>query len=205
MVDAWLPDSNYKGENMLLRERITWPSLIFFFVVGGFAQSGYAQKPIGAADRTEQGECVNNVDQRYERFRLLRLLEETLEKSVPAYKQFPHDGFFVFDLVDLGNYFIPSQFAKSRLCVDFVEGHIYHFAPISLINSESHFAILSNGKVELFRSVNCSDGDTLDSIRSRIERLDIGTKQKRKVLDRLLNYRKFGFYVGIDEKKVACS
>ena len=189
---------------MLTRKIIPWFSVLSFLVFGGLEYSTHAQGPLKAG-RSEHSECKNNPDNRYERSRLLSLFQETLERSVPAYKQFPHDGFFVFDLVDLENYFIPAEFARARSYIDFVEGRIYHFAPISLINSESHFAILSDGKVDIFESVNCDNGNTLGSLRARIEGLKMGAKQKRRIMNRLDNYRKFGYYVGVDEKNVRCN
>ncbi|MEO6335144.1 MAG: hypothetical protein ABIO91_09185 [Pyrinomonadaceae bacterium] len=143
--------------------------------------------------RAEFSECRKNPDPKYDRESTLRKFEEILKSSVPAYAQFSHDGFFVFDLNNPGNRLIPKPFVKSSICIDFIEGHIYHFSPVSLVKSQSHITFLDTGGFRIFRSVNCHGGDDLDLVVSQAAALLRTSKKKTEIIGRLKRYRYFAF------------
>jgi hypothetical protein len=57
-------------------------------------------------------QCSNSSDDRYDRQILLKKLDDILKDSIPAYAQFPSRGFFVYDLNEPANKYIPGQYAQ---------------------------------------------------------------------------------------------
>lgn len=144
--------------------------------------------------------CKSNPDPLYVRSRVLNELANVLNESIPEYskgvpKGFYSDsenaiGFFVVDLTNPANKQLTFQ-----ECVDFIDGHVYHVAPEDLYYSLSQIVILEEGKLKVFRSVNCPPrGDRLEDAISYISARLAGDKQRDEIISRVRNYRKYGSY-----------
>src|SRR5215813_5371615 len=62
-------------------------------------------------------QCSKNPDERYDRHLLLEKLDSTLKNSIPAYAEFPARGFFVYDLSDPKNKYIPGIYVQGDACI----------------------------------------------------------------------------------------
>lgn len=149
--------------------------------------------------------CSRNSDPRYDRKAMLEKFDSTLKSSIPAYANFPLRGFFIYDLSDPKNKYIPSEYVKADECVDFINHHVYHFAPIDLIFAESHIAVLEDGEMKVFKAINCKDNpetvsDVVKYVNERLKK----TSSREKLLTRLSDYRKYGFYFNIDSPRTPC-
>ena len=144
--------------------------------------------------------CKPNPDPLYVRSRVLDELANILNESIPEYSKgvargFYSDnergiGFFVVDLMNPSN----KSFTLQD-CVDFINGHVYHVAPPDLYYSLSHIVILEEGKLKVFRSVNCPGrGDRLEDVIKAVSAKLSDDKQRNEIIERVRNYRKFGFY-----------
>jgi hypothetical protein len=156
--------------------------------------------------------CPANSDKLYNRERILGKMIEILNTSVPDYT--PKDpgfyitrfgeagGFFVYDLTDISNFDIASEQLK---CVNFINNHIYHFAPTQGHYSASHILILENGNLKVFKSINCRDSsDQLENVISYLEPKLKDDKNREEILVRLKNYRKYGSYITSDYPNYYC-
>ncbi len=155
--------------------------------------------------QTEQ-ECLPNSDNLYDRKRTIKQLAKILNKSVPERKTLYRTGFditddngspagfFIYDLTDTSN-----RDVTSTGCIEFMENHIYHFAPFDYALSLSHILILENGRLEIFKSINCTDrGDKLEDVIAYINQKLAKDENKDEILERIKNYRKFGRYFKMD-------
>ena len=166
-----------------------------------------AQKRTTAAPdhlRTKETSCQVNPDKRYNRDGLLKRFDEELKANIPTYAQFSHKSFFIIDLNEPSNRFIPAEFAAAQPCIEFIEGHIYHFAPVSLVSSQSHVAILKGEQIMFFKSLNCPGGDKLERILSSVEGVLRNHNKKKEIINRVRSYRDYGYYIGVDETGVSC-
>ena len=144
-------------------------------------------------------------DELYNRQKVLEQIAEILKDSVPEFKEFnaynfsaeseKPKGFNVYDLTDVSNkFFYPND------CVNIINNHIYHVYPARYENSLSHIIILENGNLKVFKSINCTDrGDTVEDViiylNQKIPDID---ENKKQILERVKNYRKYGKYPRID-------
>ncbi|HCA56557.1 MAG TPA: hypothetical protein DEP46_01090, partial [Blastocatellia bacterium] len=109
-------------------------------------------------------------------------------------------GFFVQDLTDLSN----SGISLDK-CIDFIEGHIYHFSPIKRRFSFSHIAFLKGGKLTIFSSINCKDkGDSLDDVLAYLDKKLANRVNKEELLKRVKDFRKYGSYSTVDATHLEC-
>ena len=150
-------------------------------------------------------QCSNNSDKQNDRQLLLEKLESTLKNSIPAYAQFSSRGFFVYDLNDPTNKYIPGEYAQADSSIRFIDNHVYHFAPIEFIFSESHIAVLENGRLKVFKSINCKDSnehlaDVVAYVKKRLKK----NPDLEQVLTRVRDYRTYGFYINTDSPRVTC-
>jgi hypothetical protein len=150
-------------------------------------------------------QCSNNSDERNDRQLLLEKLDNTLKNSIPAYAQFPSRGFFVYDLTDPANKYIPGQYAQADSSLRFTNNHVYHFAPIEFIFSQSHIAVLEDGRLKVFKSINCKDSDEhLADVVNYVKKHLKKNPDLEQVLTRIRNYRTYGFYINTDSPRVPC-
>lgn len=150
-------------------------------------------------------QCPKNTDNLYNRQKILSELSSTLKSSTPAYLQFS-SGFFVYDLTEPSNQYIPKQYANAKACINFIDGHAYHFSPIDFSISQSNILFLESGKMRIFRNINCrkSQDGLKDVLDYAIEKFK-NHKSKDEIIIRIKNYRRYGFYLTIDSYKVSCS
>jgi len=153
--------------------------------------------------RAEQ--CSNSSDERNDQQLLLEKLDNTLKNSIPAYAQFSWRGFFVYDLTDPTNKYIPGMYAKADSSLRFINHHVYHFAPIEFIFSHSHIAVLEDGRLKVFKSINCKDSnehlaDVINYVKKRLKK----NPDLDQVLTRIRDYRTYGLYVNTDSPRVPC-
>ncbi len=125
-----------------------------------------------------------------------------LNREIPKYKKIyddkgfyvengvPHN-FFVFDLIDTTNNSYP---AKKPIVIK-NEG-VYHFAPVRYRFSFSHIAVIHNGELKVFSSLNCSKkGDNISEV---IKYVKANIDYNEELIRRILNYRSFGMYFQTD-------
>jgi len=146
-----------------------------------------------------------NSDQLYNRRDVLHQFSDILKSSVSqtVEAQFPPrvfveesraNGFFVYDLTE------PSNKQTSLLeRVEFKNNHIYHFAYIDLPFSFSHIAVLEDGKLKIFKSLNCEGkGDNLKDVIGYLNKKLENSKNKDEVVGRVKNYRSYGIYASFN-------
>lgn len=154
--------------------------------------------------------CPENSDSLYDRRRILAKLANTLNHSVPEYKRVVRSGFkveedkgvgfFIYDLTEISNKGTPLYD-----CVNFKNNHVYHFAPIKHHYSLSHIVVLEDGKLKIFRAINCKDrGDTIEDVISYLNQKLMNDKDKDDILGRVKSYRKYGTYVTVDDTSLVC-
>lgn len=138
----------------------------------------------------------------YDSEEVLSAITLMLNESIPekssgnryGYKSNRPMGYFIYDLVDTLN----TSMVRER-SVTFSEGHIYHFSPFKKRYAFSHILILHNGKIEIFRAINCRDkGDSLKDVFNYIESNHAELKISDPTLGRIKNYRSYGKYRKID-------
>src|SRR5438309_2269907 len=67
-------------------------------------------------------------------------------------------GTFIWDITDTS-----KKEITTGNCIQFKEGHIYHFAPVRKRDSYSSIAIIKKGDIKIFRAVNCPEkGDRIE-------------------------------------------
>lgn len=151
-------------------------------------------------------QCPNNSDRLYDREKILLEFENTLKTSIPLYEKSYYQGFFVYDLTDAPNNFLPERYNRPKRCINFIDGHVYHFSALQLEDSFSHIAFLENGKIKIFKSINCINSqDNLSDVIEYAEKTLKNGKKKDEMLIRLKNYRRYGFYRTTDGYQVSCN
>jgi hypothetical protein len=151
-----------------------------------------------------------NSDPLYSRTAIIERLSNHLRSLTEKYRYFPQMvdegdwaiGFFVHDLTNPEN----KQTGLTE-SVEFKDRHVYHFAYIDLPFSYSNIAYLENGQIKIFKSLNCPGrGDRVsDAIAYLDSKLKPGAN-KRAVLARVKDYRKYGVYSSFDgSASVRCS
>ncbi len=161
--------------------------------------------------------CEPNVDGRFGRIQILRKLAVILDKTAVKYYNAVYKtkkttmkmtgvdgngrpiGFFVYDLTKPSNKTEPLS-----KCIEFKNGHIYHFSIIQTSYSFSHILILQDDKLKVFEAINCKDGDRLKDILKYLCPMLKGKKNKLEIIDRLKDYRNYGVYFAIDDSKLKC-
>jgi hypothetical protein len=150
-----------------------------------------------AAFQCSAQECEKNPDDLYNRETVLEELAKTLNESIPEYRKIYSEFraeqqravlFFVHDLTDPTN-----KQTNLKECVNFVNDHVYHVSPLSYMYSFSHIVVLENGKLKIFKSLNCLV-DKLEDVVKYLNTKLADDKNKDVIIERVKNYRKFGKY-----------
>jgi hypothetical protein len=106
-------------------------------------------------------------------------------------------GTFIWDITDTSN----NETRSKDRCVEFREGHIYHFSPMRKPYSYSNIAILKGGEVKIFKAVNCPEkGDKIEDVIKYIKDSLPAREVNQELIDRVKDYRKYGVYLRIDEQ-----
>jgi len=154
--------------------------------------------------------CPANPDSLYDRQQVLEQLAAILNDSVPEFRRsgtpgyYVEDergvGFFIYDLTDPSN-----KDTSVNDCINFINNHIYHFAPIRRLYSLSHILILEDGKLKIFKSINCKDrGDSLEDVITYLDQKLNDRNDKDVVINRVKYYRRYGIYLTIDDSSIIC-
>lgn len=155
--------------------------------------------------------CPPNKDSNYDRMKVLNTLAAYLNTSIPEFSlqdstrgfSVTSDGrtmrFFVWDLVDTLN-------QDFRQCIEFSEGHIYHFTHGGYSGSFSHIAYLEEGEIIIFESINCKNRGqhSLEDVLSFLNQKLEGNPQKKEIIINVKNYRHFGYYFGKELRSLGC-
>jgi len=148
--------------------------------------------------------CDVPNDNGYNKKEILSQFGKILSNLAPTYKRLDGRGFYVEGECQLTGAFIidlsdtTNRETNLNECVKFLEGHVYHFAPIRENNSYSNIAILADGNVKMFKAINCPEtGDKLNEVIEYVQKS--GVKRDDPLLDRIKNYRKYGVYLKVDE------
>lgn len=126
---------------------------------------------------------------------LARIATEAIEKRFPVISVEGDQaiGFFVYDLSEPSN----RQTSLTEY-VDFKEGHVYHFAYIDLPYSFSNIAVIKEGKLKLFRAINCSgSGDSVNDVVKYLKRFGKNNGNS-DLVERVRSYRQYGVYAEFD-------
>ena len=175
--------------------------LIFVFFVPQFLLSQNA-KPINKTPISKEvvKGCPENPDKQYDRLQILQQFADVLNDSQPESTRSPlrsiikretANGFAVWDLTDTSN----RDVAFLGECIDFIDGHIYHFIYDYFPLSVSHIAILENGKLKVFKSLSCPEGR--DDYKELIKYLEVKLKKdknKDDIITRVKNFRRYHYY-----------
>lgn len=160
-------------------------------------------------------QCPTNSDSRYDREKILEQFKGFLGESSPGYQKREEkmgysdlfSGFFIYDLSDPSNRFTSNKYTEGfKDCISFVNNHVYHFSAVFYPFSNSFLAVLENGGLKVFKSVNCagSGGDFSEAVKY-VENMLKNETNREGVLVRLRNYRRYGFYRATDETRVVCN
>ncbi len=151
---------------------------------------------LGQAVYSQDKPCPKNSDSLYDRREVLVKLSKSLEKSVNLTEEFSvkNDRAVRFIIYDLTNPLNNS--IDGAMCVDFIEGHVYHFAPLFYDTSQSSIAVLQNGEIKIFERTNCGDID-----KNLKEVLTYLKNNSQKIVDfentfkRTANYRRYASWL----------
>ena len=193
--------------------RIVWATII---IIGVLSCSGICQTnqktQLGITGMTGHKtieRCLANPDSLYDRKEVLERLADVLNALAPGFKRYEDRGFyvtnekpqqfFIFDLTDPSNKSTPSGG-----CINFLNNHIYHFAARYLPFSLSNVVSLEDGKVKLFKAINCENSkDTLDDVIKHVERR-LNLNGQDEIIQRVKDYRKYGEYFTVDDLVIRC-
>jgi hypothetical protein len=136
---------------------------------------------------------------------ILNEIDQIIRQNIPYYREFPHIGFFVYDLTDPSNSYTSARHGFSEKgCITFMEGHVYHFSTIKLAASESQIAVFEHGKLKVFNSINCEQGKAgLEGVLNYVNKT-VNVKEKDDMLTRLKHYRRYGKYEAVDQTEYNC-
>ena len=154
--------------------------------------------------------CNENPDSLYDRRNILEKMADILNNSASGFKVYERRGFyvndddrprsfFVYDLTDLSNQ------GTSLSCVDFKDNHIYHFAAHYIPFSFSNIAILENGNLRVFESINCDNSkDKLEDVIAYLNKKFENDPNREEIIDRVKSYRKYGSFGTVDDTYIRC-
>jgi hypothetical protein len=147
--------------------------------------------------------CSENPDSLYNREKILERFDKILKTNISDYAEYPSTarGFFIYDLTDPTN-----NYLTWGDCINFISNHVYYFSVVYFAFSQSQIAVLENGDVKFFNSINCQDSkDKLENVISYLSRKLKNDKNKEEILTRVKNYRRYGWHRTVDEFRVGCN
>lgn len=114
--------------------------------------------------------------------------------------------FFIIDLTDPTNFFYSRGRNVEGACIEFREGHVYHYSLSDLEASRSNLAVLRSGKLVNFSSTNCLDSkDSLEGLLAILETDPSGAIRSKEEMNRIHNYRRFSFFTTTDGYRARCN
>ena len=161
--------------------------------------------------------CSPNLDNLYNRERVLKQLAKILNTAAPGFREYESSGFhvkkerpqkfFVYDLTDTSNTVASARYSSkpSGRCIEFKNNHIYHVAGTYLPFSFSHIVVLEDGKLKVFKSINCENSeDSLEDVINYLSKRLLNDKDKDEIINRVKNYREYGKYFTVDDTYLRC-
>lgn len=166
-----------------------------------------ADRKKGVADTPFLRACPKNSDPMYDRQLMLKKLNRILKTRIPFYDEFPRMGYFVFDLTDPSNSYKSERNGLGEEgCINFINNHVYHFSAGDLHSSKSQIAILEDGELRVFNSINCDGSkEKLDDVLEYVSRKLKAGSDKDDTITRLKYYRRYGIYQTVDSTAYSCS
>jgi hypothetical protein len=186
--------------------------LFLSIAFGGYVILVGAQKPVQTEAKAGVSvrKCKPNPESLYDRHKILKELADLLNHSIPEFSKANPKGFYTdgengigFFVVDLTN---PSnEYVSLGDCVDFINGDVYHVAPLHEYYSLSQIVILEEGKLKVFRSINCPGrGDRLEDVLNYVSARLSNDKQKNEIINRIRDYRKYDHYFALNHVNSIC-
>lgn len=181
--------------------------IVVFFIFAVYPAIGQIpDRKEDVADTPFLRGCPKNSDPRFDRQLMLKKLNRILKKRIPYYDEFPLMGYFVFDLTDPSNSYLSERHGLGEAgCINFINNHVYHFSAGDLDSSKSQIAILEDGKLKVFNSINCGSKDKLDDVLEYVSRVLKEGKNKDDTITRLKHYRRYGIYQTVDSTAYSCN
>lgn len=146
------------------------------------------------------------IDGKYNRRKVFDDFANTLNLLVPEFGT-DKNGFYVNEECQLIGVFIwdisdtLNKETTLNECIELKEGHVYHFSPMRKTYSYSNIAILNNGKVKIFRAINCPEkGDRVEDVIQYFNDSLPSVPGQSGVINRLKDFRKYGVYLQVDEQ-----
>lgn len=135
----------------------------------------------------------------YNRDIILQLFANILNKEASEYTE-DNINFRIengepikFTIYDLTN---PTDNSIDNPHLEFIEGHIYHFSSLSYYYSFHNICFLDKGKIKVFTAINYkSSKEKIEEVLVFAKQKLSQSKEKRKILKRIANYRKYGIYI----------
>lgn len=179
--------------------------LVFLAVVSVNSQKKNSKLTENKITSWKSKQCSENSDSLYNRQKVLEQFADILNSSIPEFKElntfaFSAEnekpiGFGIYDLTDPSN-----KYLNNNDCINFVNNHIYHVFPFTHDFSFNHIVILENGNLKVFKSINCKDrGNSIEEVLDYLNQKLFDTEEnKKQILERVTNYRKYGEYARMD-------
>lgn len=178
-------------------------------LVVSYQNQGTLAPSEGTTAKSKVERCSPNPDSRYNRQTVLTQFADVLNDAAPGFKKYEDHGFhvdnerpqhfFIFDLRNPSNRSTPSSG-----CIDLLNQHVYHFAARYIPFSLSHVAFLEDGKMRIFRAINCKNSkENIDDVTRYVaQRLNL--RENDEMLLRVRDYRKYGEYFTVDDLVIRC-
>ena len=187
-----------------MRNILIVKSLIMFLSITGICQEKRADLDTEKKTIKSEVVCPKNTDNLYGRQQTLEQIAELLNDSIPEFKTKWDKGFFVrnempwrfniYDLTDISN----KTSVRDDFCINFINRHVYHVFPDNYSYSFSHIIILEDGKLKIFKSINCKGrADSLDDVLNYLKQ-NLTDNNKDEIMDRVRDYRTYGSYHRVD-------
>jgi hypothetical protein len=189
--------------------------LTFAFSIAGICQMKNDKSDKDSSIRNVDGKCPANSDSFYDKQKVLEQLAVILNNTATYFYNAKYlvkekiriadvrnerpIGFFVYDLTDESNIETPLD-----RCIEFKNNHIYHFSLIFTPYSFSHIVVLEDGKLKIFKAINCKKGDSLGGVINYLNDKLKDYKDKDEIIGRVKNYREYGIYAATDDSALRC-
>lgn len=179
-----------------------------YLMMSFFMMSCSSIKSQSKTEDNKTSNCCSDtlIDGKYNRKKVFNEFAKTLNLLVPEWgidkKGFYVNedcqliGAFIWDITDTLN-----KETTLNECIALQEGHIYHFSPMRKTYSYSNIAILNDGKVKIFKAINCPEkGDKIEDVIQYAKDSLSSMPDQSELINRLKNYRKYGVYLRVDEQ-----
>ena len=148
---------------------------------------------------------MSTYDSSYQKRIVLDTIANFLNKSIPDYKQINKIGFYVSEENRCGGFFVYdltdtlNNSILNRDSFTFKNNHVYHFASTSMPWSISNILILENGRMKIFKAINCEDkGDKVSDVLDYVLNKPSLQSGDKGIVDRIKKFHSYGRYIRTD-------